>query len=310
MPRVSVVITAFNAGPLIAATLDSIVTQSYRDFEVIVVDGGSTDRTVEVVSGYPSPVRLIAGERLSKSAGRNTGIRSARGDYIAFVDADDLWLPQKLGRQVDYLKSSPSLQWVYSDCFILDEGKTNARSTWSRRTPLQSGRILQPLLFDCIVPSPTPVIRRGVFEAVGLFDESFLRHEPEDWDMWLRVAARFPVGVIREPLAQLRVHTGSLTAQEDALLAAEGVMSVALRALDRNQDLPGRVRRQVLAKWYGRLGRGLAGRGLAPEARAFLVHAIQQNPRTLVPYLLWSSTWAGCSISRHLHKIHRALRRV
>ena len=221
MPLVTVVITTFNAAPFISQTLDSVLAQDFEDIEVLVVDGGSTDGTVGIVSAYLAPVRLIVGGRLTKSAGRNVGIAAAKGKYIALVDADDLWLPHKLSRQAEYLEKTPHVHWVYSDCFILDHCSGQTSSTWSSRTRLHAGCILEPLLLDCFIPSPTPMIRRSVFDKVGVFDESFLPHEPEDWDLWLRIAARFSAGLINEPLAVLRVHPASLTAREDLRLTAD-----------------------------------------------------------------------------------------
>src|SRR5215831_8348634 len=121
MARVSVVITARNAGPHLAQTLDSILAQSYRDFEIIVVDGGSTDGTIDVARAYPPPVRVISGRSLTKSAGRNVGIQASTGEFVALVDADDWWVEAKLARQLEYLEQNPWCQWVYSDCYLFDD---------------------------------------------------------------------------------------------------------------------------------------------------------------------------------------------
>lgn len=308
MPCVSVVIIAFNAGTLIGETLDSILAQTFRDFEVIVVDNGSTDNTREVVSRYPAPVRLISGKRLTKSAGRNVGIRSARGEYIALVDADDLWLPEKLAMQIERLESLPTVRWVYSDCYTFDGRTGQTISTWSSRTRLCEGNILQPLLRDCIVASPTPVIHRTIFDEVGFFDESFLRHEPEDWDMWLRIAERYPVGLVNQPLARLRIHPGSLTAREDMWLTAEGVIAVVRRTLARNPEIPKGLQNRILADRYVSMGRGLAGAGRASEARALFSCAVKYHPWKVSAYLLWCSTWLGAAVLRRLRTINRARR--
>jgi glycosyltransferase involved in cell wall biosynthesis len=304
MPLVTVVITTFNAASFIGQTLDSVMAQDFKDFEVLVVDGGSTDETVGIVAAYPAPVRLVARGRLTKSAGRNVGIAAARGEYIALVDADDLWLPHKLTRQAEFLENSPHVQWVYSDCFILDHGNKQTSATWSSRTALHAGDILEPLLLDCFVPSPTPMIRRSVFDEVGAFDESFLRHEPEDWDLWLRIASRFPAGLINEPLALLRVHPESLTAREDLRLTADGALAVVRRALDRNPSISAGKGKEALARWYMCFGRGLAALGRGREARTLLSRAIQANPVQASAYLLWACTWCGDKMLRRLKTIY------
>jgi GT2 family glycosyltransferase len=304
MPLVTVVITTFNAASFIGETLDSVMAQDFKDFEVVVVDGGSTDETVGIVSAYLPPVRLIAGGRLTKSAGRNIGIAAAKGEYVALVDADDLWLPHKLTRQVEYLENQPHLQWVYSDCFILENDRGQTSSTWSGRTRLHGGDILEPLLLDCFIPSPTPMIRRSVFDEVGMFDESFLRHEPEDWDLWLRIASRFPARLINEPLAVLRVHPASLTAREDLRLTAEGALAVIRRALDRNPSISAGRGKETLAKWYIRFGRGLAARGRGKEARDLLSRAIRARPVQASAYVLWACTWCGEKMLRRLKTVY------
>lgn len=306
MPRVSVVITAFNAAPLIGQTLDSVLAQDFKDLELIVVDGGSTDTTVDVVALYGSPVRLIAGGRLTKSAGRNAGLRAAAGEFIAVVDADDCWLPGKLTRQLEHFERCPSCQWVYSDCFICDERLGGIVGKWSDRNELHRGDILGPLLFACFVPSPTPLIRRRVFDEVGLYDESFARHQPEDMDLWLRIAARFPVGVIDEPLAVLRVHPSSLTAREDVRLTGEGVLSVITRAIERNPQLPPQLTRSALSDWHVRIGTGVAGAGRTREARTFFVRAMGTPPFNARAYLLWAGTWLGGPMVRRLRNIKHA----
>jgi glycosyltransferase involved in cell wall biosynthesis len=304
MPLVTVVITAFNAASFISQTLDSVLAQDFEDIEVLVIDGGSTDGTVGIVSAYLAPVRLIVGGRLTKSAGRNVGIAAAKGEYIAFVDADDLWLPHKLSRQAEYLENTPHVHWVYSDCFILDDCSGQTSSTWSSRTRLQAGRIMEPLLLDCFIPSPTPMIRRSVFSKVGVFDESFLRHEPEDWDMWLRIAARFSAGLINEPLAVLRVHPASLTAREDLRLTADGALAVVKRALDRNPSVSAGRGKEALAKWHLSFGRGLAALGRSSDARTLLARAIRANPAQASAYLLWACTWCGDKMLRRLKIVY------
>ena len=308
MPRVSVVITSYNSGLLIGETLDSILTQSYRDFEIIVVDGGSTDNTIEVVSRYPSPVRLIAGQRLTKSAGRNVGIRAAQGEYIGFVDADDLWLPDKLQAQMDVFKEQPNLKWVYSDCYMFD-GQTKANiCTWSSRSRLHAGAILGFLFQDYFIASPTPLVRREVFDAVGYFDETLLRHQPEDTDMWLRVAAKFPIGLVPKPLARFRRHPNSLTMREDPKMALEGVLFVLDRAVVREPARLGPLRGQVFAKHAIAFGRGYAGRGQTSAARALFMQAVHYYPVTPAAYLYWMGTWLGNTLLHYLYRLYVAKR--
>jgi GT2 family glycosyltransferase len=148
------------------------------------------------------------------------------------------------------------------------------------------------------------MIRRSVFDKVGVFDESFLPHEPEDWDLWLRIAAQFSAGLINEPLAVLRVHPASLTAREDLRLTADGALAVVKRALDRNPSVSAGKGQEALARWHLNFGRGLAALGRSREARALLARAIRANPAQARAYLLWACTWCGDKMLRRLKIIY------
>jgi glycosyltransferase involved in cell wall biosynthesis len=304
MPRISVVITSYNAVGLIAETLRSVLDQTYRDLEIVVVDGGSTDGTIDLVSRYPPPVRLISGTRLSKSAGRNVGIRATEGEYIALVDADDLWRQDKLKRQMDVFAAQPDIGWVYSDCEMFD-GQTSANlGLWSDRNRLYAGDILKPLFRNNFVASPTPVFHRSVFEKVGGFDEALARYEPEDADMWLRAAAEFPVGIVREPLARFRRHSESLTMREDPKLALEGILAVLDRAASREPERLGPLRDSVFAQWFVAAGKGHAGQGETPAARAMFARAIRCHPANVSGWLFWAATGIGGPTLHYLHRLN------
>ena len=301
MPRVSIVITSYNAEPFIGETLDSIMAQTYRDHEIIVVDGGSTDNTVEVVSHYPPPVRLIAGQRLNKAAGRNVGILAASGEYIAFVDADDLWLPDKLQAQINLFGEHPELNWVYSDCYMFD-GQTGANiCTWSSRSHLHAGDILELLFQNNFIASPTPVFRRDVFDTVGFFDDNLQRHQVEDADMWLRAAAKYPIGLVPRPLARYRRHPNSLTMREDPQMALQGIIFMLELAVKREPARLGPLRGRVFSNRCVGLGKGYAGMGETSAARSMFIEAIRYSPASPSAYILWLSTFLG---GRLLHRLH------
>ncbi len=304
MPKVSVVITAYNAELFIAETLDSVLAQTYRDYEIVVVDGGSTDNTVAVVARYPPPVRLIAGQRLSKAAGRNVGIRAAQGEYIALVDADDLWLPNKLQSQMDLFGEKPELKWVYSDCYMFDGWTGSNIGTWSKSCRLHAGNILELLFQNNFIASPTPVFQRCVFDEVGYFDETLQRHQPEDADLWLRSAAKFPIGLVFKPLARFRRHPNSLTMREDPQQALQGVISVLELAVAREPIRLGPWRGRVFAKRYVALGKGYMGMGQTRAARAMFTTAMRYYPPTPTAYVFWLSTWLGGKLLYRLHLLN------
>ncbi|MBC7883027.1 MAG: glycosyltransferase [Anaerolineae bacterium] len=202
MPQVSVIIPAYNALKYLPETINSVLAQSFVDYEIIVVDDESTDGTAEWLrsraSGY---LHFYEQKNQGAAAARNTAIRHARGKYIAFLDADDLWEPTMLEQQVACLEEHPEAGLVYTWMRVIDE---NGKPTGNLCRPKDEGFIWEQLVrTNNIYPSAT-MVRRGCFDTVGLFDPEL--PNVEDWDMWLRIANRYPVVVLREPLMLYRRH--------------------------------------------------------------------------------------------------------
>ena len=208
-PLVSVIIPTYNRAALVAEALASVKAQTYRDYEIVVVDDGGTDGTWEVLSGCREIRVLRHPHRRGVSAARNTGINAARGQWLAFLDSDDLWLPDKLARQMAYLTTRPSL------CL----GQTD--ETWVRRgvrvnKPLShrkvAGWIFLPSLSRCMVSPSAAMVHRRLFQDHGAFDETL--PAAEDYDLWLRLTWRYEVGLVDEPLVIKRGgHPDQLSGQ-------------------------------------------------------------------------------------------------
>ena len=193
MPLVSVVIPTYNRANLISETIDSVISQTFADYEIIVVDDGSQDETQAVLAKYEGSVRLITQKNQGTAEARNAGIRASKGEYLAFLDSDDLWLPNKLAQQMEIFSQSPNTLWCYSDAYFF-ESLTGKKLFLSSKAEIQfEGYIPKQLILSDFIPSPTPVIHRSVFEEVGLFRPP---PNPADHDMWLRIAAKFCISVI------------------------------------------------------------------------------------------------------------------
>jgi GT2 family glycosyltransferase len=282
-PSVTVIVAVHNAELYIAETLDSIRSQTFRDFEVIVVDDGSTDRTPQVVARYPE-VRYIRQSNQGQPVARNVGIKAALGTYVAFLDADDLWLPDKLAKQIGYLLKHPEAVWIYTDAVVFDSVKSTTIARIGEKHKLCDGMILRQLLLDAFISSPTPVIRRSIFEDLGMFEENPSLRFGEDWNMWLRVAEKYPVAVIPDVLALIRVHGANMTGSADPLAVFASKRDIAdsaiSRAPDQLTDLRGRAV-SLLAHSAGlrclRLGRG-------SDARAMFLEAIRNWPGSFTSY--------------------------
>lgn len=209
MPQVSVVIPAYNAMTYLPITLDSVLRQTYSDFEVLIVDDGSIDQIKTwVAQDVTDPrVKLISQVNQGLSAARNTGIANARGNYIAFVDADDVWTETKLEEQVRCLEADPSVGLVYSWIAMTDAQGT---PTGKIMGGTLKGNVLNEILQRNIVDCPSSVVvRRECFEKVGTFDRTL--RSVEDWDMWLRIATQYSFAVIQKPLVYYRQHANNMS---------------------------------------------------------------------------------------------------
>lgn len=258
--KVAVIIAAYNAERWLAETLDSILSQSYTNFEIILINDGSSDHTAEVAARYFGKVRYHQKTNAGQPSARNDGIRLADSEYVAFVDADDLWSPLKLEKQIRLLKSS-NLAWAYCDAYVFDTERPSNRIRVSQRMAMPSGSILRPLLLNCFVPSPTPVIRREVFETVGYFDESPTLRIGEDWNMWLKIAAKYPVAYVGEPLAMIRRHGGNMTARVDPSIALNSKLGIVESAIVRDPDRLSDLKDAAFANVYCGCAEALLARG-------------------------------------------------
>ena len=194
-PIVSVIIPVFNRPGFIRQAIDSVVEQSYEDREIIIVDDGSTDLTPVVLAGYGDRIRRIHQPNRGVSAARNTGIRSAKGDLIAFLDADDYWLPGKLARQVAFFQDHPQARICQTEEIWIRNGR---RVNPKKRHKKPSGFIFEPSLALCLVSPSAVMLRKTLLEEVGGFDERL--PACEDYDLWLRIAWKHPIHLIETPL--------------------------------------------------------------------------------------------------------------
>lgn len=308
MTTVSVVIPAYNASRWISETLGSVLAQDYPALDVIVVDDGSTDDTAAIVAQF-GQVRYIRKSNGGEGSARNVGIRVAYGEYVAFVDSDDLWLPEKLRLQVELLIHT-GLMWVYSDGYAFDSGTGNTLYSFSKMTCQHSGDILQQLLLEDFIPCPTPLIRRCVFDEVGYFDESKSLFMRADWDMWLRIAARYPVGLVNRPLVRYRVHSGSGSNTEPPLVAFKSRLDVIERAVTREPVRLAPLRNHAISRLCLSTGRLLAGQGNITEARSMFVEAIRHTPGKFEAYLYFCITLLGGEMVARLVELNRKRRQM
>jgi glycosyltransferase involved in cell wall biosynthesis len=194
-PLVSIIIPTYNRAWIVRDAIDSVLGQTYADFELIVVDDGSTDRTPQILDAYGDRLRVIHQANQGVSAARNRGIGDSSGPLIALLDSDDIWLPEKLTVQVDFFKRYPAALICQTEEIWIRNG---LRVNPGKRHRKPSGMIFEPSLELCLVSPSAVMVRRELLEEVGLFDENL--PACEDYDLWLRLGCRFPVYLIDKPL--------------------------------------------------------------------------------------------------------------
>lgn len=258
-PAVSVVIPAYNAAWCVGKAIDSVLAQDFPDLELIVVDDGSTDDTPAVLEAYGDSIRVVQKSNGGLSSARNAGIDAARGELVAFLDADDWWLPGKLGCQVALMRDQPDLGFSSTAARVEDPGG-NFLNIWA--CAHWEGSFLVHLFrnpADVAGSGSTVIVRRPLFERTGGFDETL--RSLEDIDMWMRLAAVSGYACQQEPLAVILKRPDSMSRNLDVMREA------AIRVMKKNRHLlpshlQGRYWRASMAaihgdyaKWHYRAGR-------------------------------------------------------
>ena len=217
---VSVVIPTYNRGWILKEAIDSVLSQNFDDFELIIIDDGSTDNTRDLLACYKDRLFVIHQPNKGVSAARNRGISAASGRYIAFLDSDDLWLPDKLLRQLAFFSSNPdALICQTEEIWIRNGIRVNPKKKHRKR----SGMIFEQSLPLCLVSPSAVMMERSLFRIVGDFDEDL--YACEDYDLWLRVSCRYPIHLIDEHLV---IKRGG---HRDQLSKSRGLDRLRIRSL-------------------------------------------------------------------------------
>ena len=294
-PRVSVVIPTRNRQHLLPFAVRSVLDQTFRDLEVLVVDDASEDRTSDVVAGFSDGrVRYLRQDpRQGGAAARNAGVRASRGDFIAFLDDDDEWLPEKLEQQMALFEADPELGVVYSGYLVVEResGRVLARKVAECRGDLSRNLRVRNVLGN----TSSVVLRRSCFDTAGLFDEQLPSFE--DYDFWLRLSAHFRFDFVERALMKYYVHGTRISTDLQALDCG---IDILLRKHGASPEFCRNLGRQSL-----RLGVQYCSRGETEKGRRALVRAIRLAPAELKPYLNLTLSLLG---KRAFQAVHRAKR--
>lgn len=215
MPLVTAAITTYNRACYLAEAIDSVLGQSLDDVEVLVVDDGSNDGTDALVASYRDRLRYVRQENAGRAAARNTAVRLATGEYLAFCDSDDTWLPNRLERQLSAFAEAPGTGMVHGQVEIVDaRGRLLREQTAAHRALFSAAHpaTYASYALNCRCLSSTILVRRAVFDRIGLYDETL---PTEDYDLYLRLLLEFDVVFLEgPPLARYRVHADQIPARQ------------------------------------------------------------------------------------------------
>ncbi len=264
-PEISVIIPTYNRATMVTEAVDSVLAQTRVDFELIVVDDGSTDDTADKLRAHGPRLRYHKQSNKGVSAARNRGLELSGAPIVAFLDSDDLWMPDKLWIQHEYMAKHPEVLI----CQTEEIWRRNSRRVNPKKHHKKvSGEIFRQSLDRCLVSPSAVMVRRKLFETVGCFDESL--PAAEDYDLWLRVAVDYPVPLLLKPLV---IKRGG---HPDQLSARPSIDRYRIRALEKLLSSGRLSRKQYELTWeaLGRkcdiYGQGCLKRGKAEEGKAYL----------------------------------------
>lgn len=293
MPLVSVIIPAYNAEKYVLEAIRSVLDQDYASIEILLVDDGSTDNTAALVEREAPQVRIIRQDNAGTAAAKNTGLSHASGELICFLDADDGWFPGKLTAQANYLQQHPEVGLVYHSWLIWNGHPPKPQQPNILKAdeidPEQSGWIYHKLLLDCMVSTPTVMIRRHIAEKIGFFETSLTNGE--DYNYWLRVSRRCEIHKLTGVYSFYRQVANSLTNTPkpknfEYLVIQQAIEKWGGASQDGGSLTTKQINRRLAELAFG-FGYIHYHRGSAKLARQAFLGAIRHDPLMwrAIPYL-------------------------
>jgi Glycosyl transferase family 2 len=291
IPRVSVIIPCYNTALLIGNCLDSVLSQTFRDFEIIVINDGSPDtpQLEEVLRPYSEKIVYVRQDNKRAAGARNTAIHRARGEFLAFLDSDDSWFPEHLALQMELFEQDPDLDFVYADGLLIGEAQCK---TFMEKCPSEGPVTFEALVVEsCQIPVSTVVARKTAIVRAGLFDESLAMCD--DYDMWLRTAffgAKFAYG--RQAQARLNVGRPDSLGQSQAKMteAAWRILEKAAQTLplsDEQRRLVNRRASETKTTYLVEEGKLQVHKRHPAKARELFAAANLHSPMLKLSIAIW-----------------------
>lgn len=300
------IVPVYNRAGLVGRALDSILSQTYHPIEILAVDDGSTDDSKQILEDYarrhPGVIKVLTQGNSGPAAARNHGIRHAQGEFIAFLDSDDMWVPTKLERQVPLCRQGPGL--VYSAIQEVDE-----EGRLLRTVPCEDGLrgdIYRDLLIRNRMTGGTVVVRRASLERVGLFDESL--QAAENWDLWIRIGRDFEVDFVDEPLVKYLRHEGSMSEDLTRMRhAAEAVLRKHFPDPPSPEDPIFDTYNEAFAHFNYRVAVRLFTAGNLAQAREMIRRCWRHRPGYRDTRIRYLRTFLGSRLNSSLSVLKRVI---
>ncbi|MFA6436775.1 MAG: glycosyltransferase [Candidatus Paceibacterota bacterium] len=300
MPLITAIITTFNRALFLKKAVESVLAQTFENFELLVLDNSSTDNTEKIVNGFNDKrIRYIRHEPIGISAARNLGVKEAKGEFVAFLDDDDEWLPNKLQDQINiFNKDGLDTALVYGGFVWIGE----KNKVIGKHLPAIKGYILKELLSqkDYFTGSASnPMIRKSVFEDIGYYDEKVLTGE--DWELYLRLAQKFKIDFINKFVVKISQHSGSRLGGK-LLEAAELELLVLKKYSDIFEN-----DKKLKSLYLQKIGGKFCRIDQPKKGRAYFKKAIKTYSLNLLAYSQFFLSFFSDSFYRTIHKFYKTI---
>ena len=248
MPEVSVIMPVYNGEKFLAEAIESVLSQSFQDFELICVNDGSTDGSQQIIDSFlDSRLKRLSQTNAGQASARNCGIKFCKGNLISFLDQDDVYLPTCIEERVKYFHKSDSYSFIYNDFMIIDENSTVVNPSvlkW-RKTKYISGKCFNELFLNgtFIIPSSV-MMEKEIFDKIGLFDETLWG--ADDYDLWLRISYYYSIGFVPSPLNKYRVHSQNFS-KNNSIMENRTALAI-LKAVENFPDVDKLVGKREMKK--------------------------------------------------------------
>ncbi len=286
-PLISVIIPTYNMAEYVGEAIDSVLSQTYKNIEIIIVDDGSKDNTREILKRYNSCIKYIYQENKGLSAARNTGIRVSKGAFLAFLDADDMWLPEKLECQIRLISIYNTVGIVGCSDYIINEETKIIELFQRNNDPCKKGLLKTLFMRNMVSGGSEALVRRECFEKVGLFDERL--KSAEDWDMWLRISTFYEIKFAKEYLTKIRVRSDSMCSPSNVATMLENELFVVDKFFTSKNGLnllDSLLKRKIYSYRYFRAANSCKLAENDRDAKKYLIKSF-----CLYPFNFWDNSY-------------------